>query len=157
MLVIIFGVTYILSSANAFRLDQSKILSFGRANCGPNNGIGIDKVENVVLKEENADISTFSSFPIMFTIPFFRVTQLKSVWWWINGSIEIIILNVFQFTLCLISPGFYVSTLLVFWKHCGKWRNCSLSHSVLYRFWQLSVIFIKFEIVVCKFFQFQRV
>ena len=35
--------------------------------------------------------------------------------------------------------------------------NLSSSHSVFYPFWELSVIFIKFEIVVCKLFQVVRV
>ena len=36
-------------------------------------------------------------------------------------------------------------------------NNFSFSHSVFYPFGKLSVIFIKFEIVVCKLFQFGRV
>ena len=35
--------------------------------------------------------------------------------------------------------------------------NFSFSHSVFYPFGELSVIFIKFEIVVCQLFQFGRV
>ena len=35
--------------------------------------------------------------------------------------------------------------------------NFSFSHSVFYPFGKLSAIFIKFEIVVCKLFQFGRV
>ena len=35
--------------------------------------------------------------------------------------------------------------------------NFSFSHSVFYPFQKLSIIFIKFEIVVCKLFQFGRV
>ena len=35
--------------------------------------------------------------------------------------------------------------------------NFSFSHSVFYPFGELSAIFIKFEIVVCKLFQFGRV
>ena len=35
--------------------------------------------------------------------------------------------------------------------------NFSFSHSVFYPFQELSAIFIKFEIVVCKLFQFDRV
>ena len=35
--------------------------------------------------------------------------------------------------------------------------NFSFSHSVFYPFRELSAIFIKFEIVVCKLFQFRRV
>ena len=34
--------------------------------------------------------------------------------------------------------------------------NFSFSHSVFYPFWQLSAIFIKLNIVVCKLFQFGR-
>ena len=34
--------------------------------------------------------------------------------------------------------------------------NFSFSHSVLYPFLELSAIFIKIEIVVCKLFQFGR-
>ena len=30
-----------------------------------------------------------------------------------------------ELTLSQTSPGFYVSAVLVFWKHCGKRRNCS--------------------------------
>ena len=33
----------------------------------------------------------------------------------------------------------------------------SFPHSVFYSFWEHSAIFIKFEIVVCKLFQFERV
>ena len=35
--------------------------------------------------------------------------------------------------------------------------NFSFSHSVFYRFWELSAIFINFEIIVYKLFQFGRV
>ena len=32
----------------------------------------------------------------------------------------------FSLTLSNTSPGLYLSTVQVFWKHCGKRRNCSL-------------------------------
>ena len=35
--------------------------------------------------------------------------------------------------------------------------NFSFSHSVFYPYRELSAIFIKFEIVICKLFQFERV
>ena len=35
--------------------------------------------------------------------------------------------------------------------------NFFFSHSVFYPFWELSAIFIKHEVVVCKLFQFGRV
>ena len=47
-------------------------------------------------------------------------------------------------TLSQTSPGFYVSSLQVFWK------------SVFYPFRELSAIFIKFEIVVCIRFELGR-
>ena len=50
-----------------------------------------------------------------------------------------------------------MSAVQFFWKHCGKRSNFSFSHSVFCRFGELSGIFIKFEFVVCKLFQFGRV
>ena len=56
-----------------------------------------------------------------------------------------------------------MSAVLVFWKHCGEKEkllvtsNFYFSHSVFYPFGELSAIFIKLEIVVCKLFQFGRV
>ena len=49
-----------------------------------------------------------------------------------------------------------------FWKHWEKEKllitsNFSFSHSVFYLFGELSAIFVKFEIVVCKLFHFGRV
>ena len=60
------------------------------------------------------------------------------------------------------SPGFYVSAVQVFGKNCGEkeklllMSNFSFSHSVFHPFRELSAIFIKSEIVVCKVFQFGR-
>ena len=50
-----------------------------------------------------------------------------------------------------------------FWKHCWEKEkllvtsNFSFSCSVFYPFGELPAIFVKFEIVVCKLFQFRRV
>ena len=50
-----------------------------------------------------------------------------------------------------------------FWKHCGEKEkllvtsNFSFTHSVFYPFRELSDIFIKFKIVVCRPFQFRLV
>ena len=47
-----------------------------------------------------------------------------------------------------------------FEKNEGKWeiaRKEQFSHSVFYPSGKFSAIFIKFEIVVCKLFQFERV
>ena len=68
-----------------------------------------------------------------------------------------------KLTLSQKSPGFYVSTVQVFWKHSGKMRkllvtsNFSFSHSVFYSYGEICAIFIKFKIVVCKLFLFGRV
>ena len=52
-----------------------------------------------------------------------------------------------------------MSAVQVFWKllEKEKWlitNNFSFSHIVFYLFWERSAIFNKFEIVVCKLFQF---
>ena len=65
-------------------------------------------------------------------------------------------------TLSQTSPGFYTSAVQVFWKHWEKEKllirsNFSFSHCVFYLFGELSDIFDKFEIVVCRLFQFGRV
>ena len=49
-----------------------------------------------------------------------------------------------------------------FWKHWEKEKllvtsNFSFTYSVFYPFRELSAIFIKFKIVVCKLFQFEPV
>ena len=55
-------------------------------------------------------------------------------------------------TLSQTSPGFYVSAVQVFWKHCSEKKkllvtsNFFFSHSVFYLFRQLSVIFINLEL-----------
>ena len=55
-------------------------------------------------------------------------------------------------TLSQTSPGFYVSAVQVFRKHCGKRRNCSLRAISPFPtmfsipFGELSTIFIKIEI-----------
>ena len=65
-------------------------------------------------------------------------------------------------TLSQTSPGFYVSgtsLLKTLWEKekLLVMSNFSFSHSVFYMFEELFSIFIKFEIVVCKLFQFGRV
>ena len=67
-----------------------------------------------------------------------------------------------ELTLSQTSPGFYVSAVEVLKTLWEKEKllvtsNFSFSHSVFIRFGEHSAIFIKFKIVVCKFFQFGRV
>ena len=65
-------------------------------------------------------------------------------------------------TLTKTSTRFHVSTVQVCRKHWKKEKllvtsNFSFSHSVFYPLEESSTIFIQFQIVVCKFFQFGRV
>ena len=67
-----------------------------------------------------------------------------------------------ELTLSQTSPGFYgsaVQVLKTLWEKEKLFvtSNFSFSHSVFYPFCELSVSFIKFEIVVCKLFQFGTV
>ena len=60
------------------------------------------------------------------------------------------------------SPGFYVSAVQVLKTLWEKEKllipsNFYFSYCVFYLFGEFSAIFIKFEIVVCKLFQFGRV
>ena len=56
-----------------------------------------------------------------------------------------------------------MSAVKVFWKHCGDKEkllvtsNFSFSHSVSHPFGELNANFMKFEIVVCQLFEFDRV
>ena len=69
----------------------------------------------------------------------------------------------YSLTISQTSPDFYVSAVKVFSKTLWEKKkllvtsNFSFSHSVCYPFGELSAIFIKFEIAVCKLFQFGRV
>ena len=66
-------------------------------------------------------------------------------------------------TLSQTSPGFYLSAIQAFLKTLWEKEklletsNLSFSRSVFFPFWELSPIFIKFEIVICKPFQFGSV
>ena len=71
-------------------------------------------------------------------------------------------LVVLGLTLSQTSTGFYVSAVQVLKTVWEKEKlliasNFPLFHSVFYSFGELSAIFIKFEFVVCKLFQFRRV
>ena len=90
-------------------------------------------------------LPAFFSFPTMFS---------KSIVSWVIKS--------GLFGKGLTSPGFYmsaVSLLKTLWvkEKLLVTSNFSFSSSVFYSFGKLSAIFIKFEIVVCKLFQFGRV
>ena len=73
-------------------------------------------------------------------------------------------IGVSDLTLTQTRPGFHVSAVQVFWKHCGKKEKLLVKSNFSFFpqcflpiFIKLSAIFVKFEIVVCKLFQFGRV
>ena len=103
-------------------------------NVSNNNILSCTRVENNVGKAKNSCYQHFLLFPLCFQ----------------KNSSQV------RLTLYQTSPGFYVSAIQAFCKHCGM-SNFSFSHSVFNPFEELSYISIKFEIVVCKLFQFERV
>ena len=118
-----FLLKLILSSANVFILDQSKILLFGkRVKTLPNdNFLGWTKFQAFADEKLNAPKITIS-----------LLNRLKNI----------------------VGKGENVGSQL-FRKHCMKMRNCSRQAifplpSVSYPYGEVSPIFIKFKIVVCK-------
>ena len=57
-------------------------------------------------------------------------------------------------TLSQTNPCFYVSEVQVFWKHCGKRRNCSWRAISSFPTVFSTLLDMKIDIVVCKLFQF---
>ena len=104
-------------------------------------GNGLNNV--MAIGRNNHGIDVFAS---MFSKAFF---------------IAIVQTQVCLLTLFQTSPVFYVSAVQVYWKHWEKEKllvvsNFCFSHSVLYLFGELSAIFIKFYVVVCRLIQFGR-
>ena len=116
--------------------------------------------ENIVGKGENSGYQNFRPFAIMYSI----LSQTKSTFDVLSANDFNV--EVLRFTDIQLFPKqdlfFYVSPLQVVLKTLLEMEkllimsNFSFSHSVFYSFWEYSAIFIKFEIVVCKFFQFGR-
>ena len=77
-----------------------------------------------------------------------------------GSHIRVNVRNSFLLTLSQTSPVFYGSAVKVFWKTLWEKEKLlvtssfSFSHSVSCPFGELSTIFIKFKIVVCKLFEF---
>ena len=84
----IFGILFILSSANAFDLDKSKILSFGKeSKCTLTLYHTIltfnESFKNIVEKGENAGkdhFLIFQCFSILSKLHLIRCLQMLSVW-----------------------------------------------------------------------------
>ena len=131
-------------------------------------------VENIVGKGENASYQHFLLFQQCFQKVSFsqswlcglELNTLDRTWLMYKMSFA---LDIFacckicvSLTLSQTSPGFYMSAVQVFLKTLWEkeklliMNNFSFSHSVFYPFRQLSAIFIIFEIVVCKLFQFRK-
>ena len=66
------------------------------------------------------EIDALSLFPNVFRFHFFCYWN----WCIISFSQHVFKINL-SLSLSQTSPGFYVSAVQVFWKHCGKRRNCS--------------------------------
>ena len=103
-----------------------------------------DILSHILQKFMNSEVSQLLVRPTIFQTILIM---------WLHSSL----------TLSQTSSGFYMSEMQVFWKHNGKTINCSLqaispfSTVFFYLFGELSAIFIKFEIAVCKLFQVGRV
>ena len=105
----------------------------------------MERAENIVQKEENHRKCYFSTFcHHNYNFNTFKSYTLNPV-----------------LTLSQTNPGFYVSAVQVFENTVEKVEiACNeqllLFLSVFYPFGELCTIFIKFDIVVCKFFQLRR-
>ena len=71
--------------------------------------VEIDMIKNTMGKRRNFRLPVFSAFSIFF------FPQKPFVLW----SIKVGFIVVKGLTLFQTSPGFYVSAVQVFWKHCG--------------------------------------
>ena len=115
----VFGILFILSSANAFDLDKSKILSFGKeSKCTLTLYHTIltfnESFKNIVEKGENAGkdhFLIFQCFSILSKLHLIRCLQMLSVWscpkicrlekaysTWLHGKVSKYILTYYQMT-----------------------------------------------------------
>ena len=118
--------------------------------------------KSMVGKGENAGDQHFLLFPKCFLL-FDR--QISSFELDLICRLQLVstLTSLTSLTLSLISPGFLhvcgTSLLKTLWKNKKLLitSNFSFSHSVFYPFGELSPIFIRYEIVVCKLFKVGRV
>ena len=121
-------------------------------------------VFRTMLKRHNKRILSYPLLPDRFSDDLYKSVidcdsrdvldreKVKPLW---NYKEETTILTIFQ-----TSPAIYVFAVQIFWKQWEKEKllitsNFPFSHSVFYPFGELSAIFIKSEIVVCKPFPFE--
>ena len=140
--------------------------------------LGKKHFENIVRKGENGGNQHCLLFPCF--LPYRK--QISTLWVYLCCCLQMLSIcfclkfccliksynksmNLFfgkGLTLSQTSPGFYMSAVQVLKTTWEKEKllvtsNFSCSHSVFYPFGELSAIFIKFKIVVCKLFQFGTV
>ena len=104
----------------------------------------LGRVENFVGKGENAGYQPFLLFPqcfqeATFSGSFFSGSSFPNKPWFLHVCSTSLLKTLWEKEKLLVTSNF------------------SFSHSVFYLFGKLSAIFIEFEIVVCKLFQFGRV
>ena len=145
-----FSIILFLRGINPFPhnkiLDQTKLKVFADDKLIVTKMIisVFDREENYVEKREIACISNFS-FSHNVSKGFLpRPSKGVNVWEWVNPFPNK------PWFLCVCSSSLLKT--LVGKKKLFAISNFSFSHSVFYPFGELSAIFIKFEIVVCKLF-----
>ena len=141
-----FSVMFILSSENAFNLDQSKKSSFGKEL---RNRFQI--WSKIILSPSyvfNFDMSKSLSFCISINLHHLHINSLPR-----NPDFNPFPNKPWFLRVCC------TSLLKTLWEKekLLVTSNFSFSHSVFYLFGDLSAIFVKFRIVVCQCFEFGRV
>ena len=121
---IIIFVIFNLSSANAFNLVWSNILSCGK---------GLMNLQKCIDSSQPARTAIYRFYACLWTTLPLTLSQASPVFY----------VSAVQF--------FFLKTLRKEEKLLVK-SNFSFSHSVFHPFGELSAIFIKFETVVCKLF-----
>ena len=131
----------IMNLCKEYRLSSRWPMLPKQIKCGTWIDICLERVENIVWKGENAANQHFFHVPQCFKRLYLldRFNPFPNSPWFL--------------------PVCSTSLLKTLWKK-EKFlvtSNFSLSLSVFYPFGELSAIFIKLEIVICKPFQFGRV
>ena len=135
-----------LSSANRLTLYQNeKILDWSKLKAFADNKIKFNATEKLKFLLERVEntgkrkkcwLPAFSPFPTMFSKEFLY-SVVKSG---LCGK---------ELTLCQTSPGFYLSPVQVFWKHCGKKRRNWFNEQFLL----FPQCFLPFQRTFCHFYQ----
>ena len=140
--------TFNLSSANAFNLDQSKMLSFGK-----------ESRKSLKRSDKKHELRCMKN----------GLVQLRKVLTQISlrGPTRLTWVNSFCYRsiFCMLTHSHTRKPFDAIGKRAPMktlWEkekllvtsDFSLTHSVFYQFRELSAIYIKFKIIVCRLFQF---